>query len=142
MITSALPALYWDFMTFYHIFVEFSSPWSHVFHTSFILKLISLHEMILNDRLLQVTFVRWVYVVSHSISVSVHYTFKFLWSKIIIWVFSVNSQSLFSKFDVDLSLFDKCHHNIIFGKFRISVPLPPKYIYEVWEYKKNRCKNI
>ena len=39
---------------FYHIFVEFSSPWSQVFHTFFILKIIYLYQIILNDHLLQV----------------------------------------------------------------------------------------
>ena len=127
---------------FYHIFVEFSSPWSQVFHTFFILKIIYLYQIILNDNLLQVANVRWVSVVIHSISSSIHYTFRFLWNKIITWVFSGNSQSLFSKFVVDHSLFYKCHQNIIFGKVRIRVPLPPKYIYEVWEYKENKCRNI
>ena len=29
--------------------------------------------------------------------------------------------------DVGLSLFDKCHHNLIFGELNFMVPLPPTY---------------
>ena len=31
----------------------------------------------------------------------------------------------------DVSIFDECHHNIIFDKVNISVPLPLIYIYKV-----------
>ena len=43
---------------------------------------------------------------------------------------------------VDVSLFDKCHHNIIYGKVSIQVPLPPTYIREVWDYSKANVENI
>ena len=49
-------------------------------------------------------------------------------------IFCTN-QSLISNHGVDVSIFDKCHHNIIYGKFNIRVPLPPTYVREVWDYK-------
>ena len=39
-------------------------------------------------------------------------------------------------------IFDKCHHNIICGKSDIHVPLPPKYVREVWDYSKAGVQNI
>ena len=36
-----------------------------------------------------------------------------------------NNLNLFSNYGVDLSLFEKCHHNIIFGKINIRILLPP-----------------
>ena len=52
------------------------------------------------------------------------------------------SQNLISKYGVDASIFDKCHHNIIYGKIDIRVPLPPKYVREVWDYSKADVQNI
>ena len=43
---------------------------------------------------------------------------------------------------VDVSIFKKCHHNIIFGKINIRVPLPPVYIPEVWDYKNADVEHI
>ena len=40
------------------------------------------------------------------------------------------------KHGVDTSIFEKYHHNIIFGKIDICVPLPPAYLREVWDYSK------
>ena len=51
-------------------------------------------------------------------------------------------QNLISKYGVDASIFDKCHHNIIYGKTDIRVPLPPKYVREVWDYSKADVQNI
>ena len=45
-------------------------------------------------------------------------------------IFCTN-QNLISKYDVDASIYDKCHHNIFYGKIDIRVPLPPKYVREV-----------
>ena len=45
-------------------------------------------------------------------------------------------------YGVDVSSFDKCHHNIIYGKINITVPLPPTYVREVWEYRKSNIENI
>ena len=46
------------------------------------------------------------------------------------------------KHGVDVPIFEKCHHNIIFGKTDIRVPLPPAYICKVWDYSKANAKNI
>ena len=44
------------------------------------------------------------------------------------------NQNTISNYRVDVSIFDKCHHNIIFGKINIRVPLPPAYVLEIWDY--------
>ena len=56
-------------------------------------------------------------------------------------IFCTN-QNLLSKYGVDASIFDKCHHNIIYGKIDIRVPLQPKYVREVWDYSKADVQNI
>ena len=55
-------------------------------------------------------------------------------------IFCTN-QSVISNHGVDVSVFDKCHHNIIYGKINIRVPLPPRYVREVWDYQKANIKN-
>ena len=45
-------------------------------------------------------------------------------------------------YGVELSLYEKCHHNLIYGKINLNVPLPPPYIREVWEYKNAKVENI
>ena len=52
------------------------------------------------------------------------------------------TQSVISKHGVDVSIFDKCHHNIIYGKISIRVPVPPTYAREVWDYKRVKIENI
>ena len=42
--------------------------------------------------------------------------------------------NVISKHSVDVSTFDKCHHDIIYGKINIGVNLPPIYVREVWDY--------
>ena len=42
------------------------------------------------------------------------------------------NQSVISNYGVYVSIFDKCHHNIIIGEINIRVPLPPVYVREVW----------
>ena len=37
---------------------------------------------------------------------------------------------------VELSLFEKCHHNLIFGDLNFIIPLPPTYKSQMWHYKK------
>ena len=56
-------------------------------------------------------------------------------------IFCTN-QNVISKYGVDASLFDKCHHNVIYGKINIRVPLPPVIIREVWNYSKADVQNI
>ena len=55
-------------------------------------------------------------------------------------VFCTN-QSVISNHGVDVSIFDKCHHNSIYGTINISVPLPPTYLREVWDYDKANIEN-
>ena len=50
--------------------------------------------------------------------------------------------NLLSSYGVDLSLFEKCHHNSIFGKVNIRIPHPPGYVCEVWDYGSANTKNI
>ena len=51
------------------------------------------------------------------------------------------NQSVISNHGVDVSIFDKCHHNIIYCKFNIGLPLPPTYVREVWDYEKTNIEN-
>ena len=44
------------------------------------------------------------------------------------------NQNIISNYGVDVSIFDKCYHDIIFSKSDIRVPLPLVYIREVWNY--------
>ena len=52
------------------------------------------------------------------------------------------NQNVISKYGVDASIFDKYHHNIIYGKIDILVLLPPKYVREVWNYNKADVQDI
>ena len=52
------------------------------------------------------------------------------------------NQSVISNHEVDISIFDKCNHNIIYGKINICVPLSRPYVREVWDYKKANTENI
>ena len=57
-------------------------------------------------------------------------------------LFFCTNQNRISNYGVDVSIFNKCHHNIIFGKVNIRVPLPPVYIHEVWNYSQVNKENI
>ena len=52
------------------------------------------------------------------------------------------NQRVISDHRFDVSIFDKCHHNIIYGKSNIRVPLPPIYVREVCDYEKANIENI
>ena len=52
------------------------------------------------------------------------------------------NQNTFSNYEVDASIFDKCHHNITFGKLNIRVPVLPVHIREVWNYSEANVENI
>ena len=56
-------------------------------------------------------------------------------------IFCTNT-NVMAKHGVDVSSFEKCHHNIIFGKIHIHVPLPPPYVREVWDFSKANAENI
>ena len=47
-----------------------------------------------------------------------------------------------SKHGVDVSTFDKCHHEVIYGKISILVPLPPICVRKVCYYRKANVENI
>ena len=56
-------------------------------------------------------------------------------------IFCTN-QNLISNYVVDVSIFQKCHHNNIYGKIDIRVALPPVCVREVWDYNKANVENI
>ena len=53
-----------------------------------------------------------------------------------------NNLNLLSNYGIDLSLFEKCHNDIIFGKINIRIPLLPSYVREVWDNSTANTKNI
>ena len=55
------------------------------------------------------------------------------------------SKNIISNHGVDVTMlrcYEKCHHNIIYGKINICVPLPPVYIREDRDYSKANIENI
>ena len=53
-----------------------------------------------------------------------------------------SNPSFSSASGVELSLYEKCHHTLIYGKINFIVPLPQPYIREVWYYKNAKVENI
>ena len=43
---------------------------------------------------------------------------------------------------VELPLFGKCHHDLIFGELIFVITLPPTYKKQVWDYKKANAENV
>ena len=41
-----------------------------------------------------------------------------------------------------MSLFEKCHHNIVYGKIDFKIPILPPYMREVWDYKNASAESI
>ena len=41
-----------------------------------------------------------------------------------------------------MSLFEKCHHNIVHGKIDFKIPILPPYMTEVWDYKNASAETI
>ena len=56
-------------------------------------------------------------------------------------IFCTN-QNVISKHEVDVSIFDKCHHDKIYAKINNRVPLPPINVCEVWDCGKANAENI
>ena len=56
-------------------------------------------------------------------------------------IFCTN-ENVISNHGADVSLFDKCHDKIIYGRINIRVPLPPTYVPEVWDYEKANIGHI
>ena len=54
-------------------------------------------------------------------------------------IFCTN-QSATSNHGVDVSIFNKCHHNITYGKINVRVPLRPIYFQEVLYYRNQILK--
>ena len=44
--------------------------------------------------------------------------------------------------EVEQSLYETCHHNIIYRTLNFNVPLPPPYFREIWDYKNANIKCI
>ena len=38
-------------------------------------------------------------------------------------------------YGIEQSIYQKCHHNITYGTLDFSVPLPPLFYREIWNYK-------
>ena len=52
------------------------------------------------------------------------------------------SPNLIKETGVELSIFEKCHHNLIYGIIDFKVPLLPSYMREVWDYKNANVNHI
>ena len=55
-------------------------------------------------------------------------------------IFCTN-KNIISNHGVNVTIFRKCHHNIIYGKISIRY-LSPGYICEAWDYSKSNIENI
>ena len=51
------------------------------------------------------------------------------------------NQNTISNYGIDVSIPDKCHHNIIFGKINIHVSRPLVYVSEVWDCSQTNVEN-
>ena len=49
-------------------------------------------------------------------------------------IFSPN-MSFIRIYGIEQSIYEKCHHNITYDTLDFSVPLPPPYYREIWDYK-------
>ena len=56
-------------------------------------------------------------------------------------IFCTN-KNIISNHGVDVTIFEKCHHNIIYGKINIWALLLPAHIREIWDYSKANIENI
>ena len=52
------------------------------------------------------------------------------------------NKNINSNHGINVTIFEKCHHNIIYGKNNIRILLPPVYIRKVWDYSKTNIENI
>ena len=43
---------------------------------------------------------------------------------------------------VELSIFEKCHHKLIYGIINFNARLPPSYLREIWDYKNANVNHI
>ena len=56
-------------------------------------------------------------------------------------IFTPNS-NLINSSGVEILLFEKCHHNITYGKKDFKFPILPPYMREVWYYKNASTESI
>ena len=47
----------------------------------------------------------------------------------------ISNPNLINSSGSEMSLFEKCHHNIMYGKIDFKILIPPPYMREVWDYK-------
>ena len=52
------------------------------------------------------------------------------------------SPNLIRETEVELSIFEKCHHNLIYSIIDFKAPFPPPYLREVWDYKNANVNHI
>ena len=52
------------------------------------------------------------------------------------------SPNLIRETGAELSIFEKCHHNLIYSITDFKVPLPPSYLREVWDYKNAKVNHM
>ena len=43
---------------------------------------------------------------------------------------------------IEMSLFEKCHHNIVYGKIDFKIPILTPYMREIWDYKNASTESI
>ena len=75
-------------------------------------------------------------------------TFKQIWPEVhqvprkyINLIFSSNT-SFVKNCGSELLIYEKCHHNIIYGTLNFNVLLPPSYYRDLWDYKHVNTENI
>ena len=59
-----------------------------------------------------------------------------------IYLIFAASPNLIRETGVELSIFEKCHHNLIYRIIAFKVPLPPPYLIEVWDNKNTNVNHI
>ena len=55
---------------------------------------------------------------------------------------STTSPNLIRETGVELLIFQKCRHNLIYGIIDFKTSLPPSYLREVWDYKNANINHI
>ena len=56
-------------------------------------------------------------------------------------IFCTNESGI-SNYGADVSIFGECHHNSVYTKTNMRVPLPPTYGQQVWDYEKANIENV
>ena len=56
-------------------------------------------------------------------------------------IFSSNT-SFVKNCGSELSVYETCHHNIIYGSLNFDIPLPPPYYRDILDYKHANTENI